>query len=202
LINSIPSYNNDQNVDESSIYNQVFTGILKSSPHPSVLLSILLFIHPQRQNDFYNLKGWGGYNNFSKRAINYINKYCIEDKNNLLTESDDNTWTFVLFQWLDKTSMINDKELTKVNNYFFGLLGDDRFAYEKIKQAWWGTRWSSESTKHWTLDVEFITLLDRKKLLRLLDKLTTSDKLRPFERKRVVDLIKDVTEKFNAEYNI
>lgn len=178
--------------------NYIFKDLDKYISHPSVILRILLYLLPERDNSFYAIKKWGdGFNKLRRKGLVYVDNFYLSQTNTniFLDHQLSYEWRFILYQWALSIETNNSTRASfsgskvrfkRVNEYFFNILNrDHKLAYDIIKSDFYGKEWSSEIKDNWHISIEKLSPYDTKKMRALATKLCSSNILNRTQRQEM-----------------
>lgn len=192
---------------QSEHLDYIFRDIEKYMSHPSVMLRMLLYMHPARDNHFFAIQQWGeGYQALRRRGLKYVDDYYLKHKeNNFFDPSRGYEWRFVFYQWAlsvrtgdtpDKRDVDAEARFKRANAYIFSLWRNDhQLAYRAIMEDFWGKQWSSETEDTWQVTLDKLEPYDTAQLVALTEELTNSDTLNKEQREDMsafLKLLKDM----------
>lgn len=191
-----------QGDEQSKHLDYIFRDVEKYMSHPSVMLRMLLYMHPARDNHFFAIQQWGeGYQALRRRGLKYVDDYYLKHReNNFFEPSRGYEWRFVFYQWAlsvrtgdtpDNRDANAEARFKRVNNYIFSLWSNDhRLAYKSIREDFWGKQWSSETEDAWHVTLDKLEPYDKAQLITLAEALTNSDNLNKVQREDMATFLK------------
>jgi hypothetical protein len=199
--------------DQAKALDYIFKDIEDYTYHPGVMLGMLLYMLPERDNHFFAMQRWGdGFTKLRRRGLKYVDTYYLGkgSKHTLFDTSRGYEWRFILFQWAlsmrsskSGSNILGAKARSdRVNKYVFGIWNvDHKLAYNNIKEDFWGTEWSSETQDAWHVSADKLKPYDTAKMVKLVEELTRSttlSKVRRDEMAVFLEELKKVTDQPTA----
>lgn len=179
----------------------MFDDIVSYSSSPAFILRMLLYMLPERENQFYGIKGWGdGFQKLRWRGLKYVDEYYLDsqDKHIFFDENRGYEWRFVLYQWA-QSMRTNTAPLPirgaktrykRVNEYIFDIwAADHKLAYKSIRQDIWGRHWSSDEDS-WQVNSKTLAPYEVTRLVKLVKSLSRSRSLNAAQKADMKDLHK------------